>query len=124
MARKKTKAAPTAKTGPLDAGVASAVMAHPEPQELNGVGAEFAAWANEAAGVEVSAQQAAGLLEARRAELEVEVERARRNARVFTARGTLRPARYRHGSEFCPRCARHKDYRKECPQCGHLEMTI
>jgi hypothetical protein len=28
------------------------------------------------------------------------------------------------GSCFCPACKRFKSYRKECPQCGHLEMTV
>ncbi|MGA1792833.1 MAG: hypothetical protein ACMUHM_02680 [Thermoplasmatota archaeon] len=28
------------------------------------------------------------------------------------------------GSCFCPACTRFKSYRKECPFCGHHEMTI
>ncbi len=122
MARKKAKA-PSPVTGPMEAAVASAVMAHPKPTELAATAPEFAAWATEAQRVDMSAQQAGQKLEARRVELEREVERSRRNARVFTPSGRLRPARYRHGSEFCPRCSRHKDFGKECPQCGHVEWT-
>lgn len=28
------------------------------------------------------------------------------------------------GSCFCPRCSRFKNYKKECPHCGHHEMTV
>jgi len=28
------------------------------------------------------------------------------------------------GSCYCPSCARFKNFRKECPFCGHHEMTI
>ena len=30
---------------------------------------------------------------------------------------------YRFGSDFCPECRLFKNYEKECPYCGHLEMT-
>lgn len=103
--------------------MASVVAAHPEAADLKAQAPDFAKWANERLGSSMSPQEAVGALEAHRAALEAEVARSRRNARVFTARGRLRPARYRHASEFCPACARHKDYRKECAHCGHLEWT-
>jgi len=28
------------------------------------------------------------------------------------------------GSCFCPGCSRFKNYKKECPHCGHHEMTV
>ena len=28
------------------------------------------------------------------------------------------------GSCYCPSCARFKNFRKECPFCGHHEMTV
>ncbi|HEX9709954.1 MAG TPA: hypothetical protein VGB42_08340 [Candidatus Thermoplasmatota archaeon] len=125
MARRRAAApAPVLADAPVQAAVASAVVAHPEPDGLRAVAGDFAAWAEEAHGAQVSAQEAGELLEGHRAALEREVGRARRNARLFTRGGTLRPARYRHGAEFCPRCARHKDYRKECPHCGEMELTF
>jgi len=30
---------------------------------------------------------------------------------------------YRYGSAFCGNCYMFKDYEKECPYCGKLEMT-
>ena len=46
-----------------------------------------------------------------------------REAALFAAEGRARPARYRHGSAFCPACGLDKDHRKECGSCGHLEIT-
>lgn len=31
--------------------------------------------------------------------------------------------KYRYGSAFCDNCDMYKDYKKECPYCGSLEMT-
>lgn len=31
--------------------------------------------------------------------------------------------KYRYGSSFCPNCSMYKDYEKECPYCGKLELT-
>ncbi|MBS3781884.1 MAG: hypothetical protein KGY66_03840 [Candidatus Thermoplasmatota archaeon] len=31
--------------------------------------------------------------------------------------------KYRYGSAFCGNCSMYKDYQKECPYCGKLEMT-
>lgn len=31
--------------------------------------------------------------------------------------------KYRYGSSFCPNCSMYKDYEKECPYCGELELT-
>lgn len=31
---------------------------------------------------------------------------------------------YRFGSDFCPNCYMFKNYKKECPYCNYLEMTI
>ena len=55
--------------------------------------------------------------------LEGAAERARREAALFRPGQPLRPVRYRHGSSFCPACGLYKDYHKECPSCGHLELT-
>lgn len=32
--------------------------------------------------------------------------------------------RFKLGSAFCKRCERFKNYKKECPFCGHHEMTV
>jgi hypothetical protein len=35
-----------------------------------------------------------------------------------------RPApKFKLGKPFCPKCTRFKNYRKECPYCGHHEIT-
>jgi len=31
--------------------------------------------------------------------------------------------KYRFGSAFCSNCDMYKDYQKECPYCGDLEIT-
>ncbi len=31
--------------------------------------------------------------------------------------------KYRYGSAFCEDCGMFKDYKKECPYCGSLEMS-
>ncbi|MFW5952788.1 MAG: hypothetical protein ACOCSJ_01355 [Candidatus Natronoplasma sp.] len=31
--------------------------------------------------------------------------------------------KFRYGSAFCGNCSMYKDYQKECPYCGHLEIT-
>ncbi len=41
-------------------------------------------------------------------------------AKLFNKEGTIR--KYRFGSDFCPKCRMFKNYEKECPYCGHLEM--
>lgn len=48
---------------------------------------------------------------------------AKLKARLFTRDGRIRHQRYRHGSAFCSNCGMHKDYKKECPFCGNLEIT-
>ena len=55
--------------------------------------------------------------------LEGAAERARREAALFRPGRPVRPVRYRHGASFCPSCGFYKDYRKECPNCGYLELT-
>lgn len=42
-------------------------------------------------------------------------------ASLFTKEGKVRE--YQFGSDFCPRCKLFKNYEKECPYCGYLEMT-
>lgn len=42
-------------------------------------------------------------------------------AKLFNKDGEVRE--YRFGSDFCPECRLFKNYEKECPYCGHLEMT-
>ena len=32
--------------------------------------------------------------------------------------------KFKLGAPFCQKCARFKNYKKECPFCGHLEMTV
>lgn len=41
-------------------------------------------------------------------------------AKLFNKEGTIR--KYRFGSAFCPKCGMFKNYEKECPYCGYLEM--
>lgn len=43
-------------------------------------------------------------------------------AELFTKEGE--PKENRYGSAFCTRCMMYKDYEKECPYCGSLEMTL
>lgn len=43
-------------------------------------------------------------------------------ALLFTREGT--PKQNRYGSSFCTRCQMYKDYEKECPYCGSLELTL
>ena len=56
--------------------------------------------------------------------LESVENRAVNEARLFSRKGRPRSTRYRHGKPFCPECGMFKDHRKECPLCGHLELTI
>jgi hypothetical protein len=43
-------------------------------------------------------------------------------AKLLTTDGKVR--KYRYGLEFCEKCGMFKNYDKECPYCGHHEMTI
>ncbi|MGM0405053.1 MAG: hypothetical protein ACQEQM_02800 [Thermoplasmatota archaeon] len=43
-------------------------------------------------------------------------------AELFTKEGT--PKKNKFGSAFCKKCMMYKDYEKECPYCGSLEMTL
>ncbi|MFO7791841.1 MAG: hypothetical protein R6W73_02525 [Candidatus Saliniplasma sp.] len=43
-------------------------------------------------------------------------------AKLFTKEGA--PKKNKFGSAFCKRCQMYKDYEKECPYCGSLEMTL
>ncbi len=43
-------------------------------------------------------------------------------AELFTNEG--KPKKNRFGSAFCKNCMMYKDYEKECPYCGSLEMTL
>lgn len=36
----------------------------------------------------------------------------------------LDPGSPKLGSSFCPECGMFKRFRKECPYCGHHEMTV
>ena len=52
------------------------------------------------------------------------VERkAKISATLFTQDGVPRKAKYRSGSDFCGECKLFKNYHKECPYCGKLEIT-
>ncbi len=46
----------------------------------------------------------------------------RMEALLFTRDGE--PKRNRYGNAFCKRCHMYKDYDKECPYCGSLELTL
>jgi hypothetical protein len=48
-------------------------------------------------------------------------ERERLIATLFTKDGELR--KYRFGKAFCAKCGLFKNYEKECPYCGYLELT-
>lgn len=43
------------------------------------------------------------------------------NAILFTKDDKVRD--YKFGSGFCPKCKMFKNYDKECPYCGYLELT-
>lgn len=43
-------------------------------------------------------------------------------AKLFTKEGV--PKKNKFGSAFCQRCGMYKDYEKECPYCGSLEMSL
>ncbi len=47
---------------------------------------------------------------------------SRMEAKLFTRSGESRE--YKYGSAFCGNCNMYKDYKKECPYCGDLEMTL
>lgn len=42
-------------------------------------------------------------------------------AALFTKEGKVKENRY--GSAFCDKCQMFKNYEKECPYCGSLEMS-
>lgn len=54
--------------------------------------------------------------------LEKREKKDRVEAILFTKEGT--PKKNRYGSAFCRRCQMYKDYEKECPYCGSLELTL
>lgn len=43
-------------------------------------------------------------------------------AAIFTKDGDV--PKYRLGAGFCPDCGMFKNYKKECPYCGHHEITL
>ncbi len=43
-------------------------------------------------------------------------------AMLFTKEGT--PKKHKYGNAFCKRCFMFKDFEKECPYCGSLELTL
>ena len=43
-------------------------------------------------------------------------------AKLFTRDDT--PKKNKFGSAFCKKCMMYKDYEKECPYCGSLEMSL
>jgi hypothetical protein len=45
----------------------------------------------------------------------------RLKALLFTKESKARD--YQFGSDFCPKCNMFKNYEKECPYCGYLELT-
>lgn len=58
-------------------------------------------------------------------QLQVEKQNERLNkieAKLFTKE--KEPKKNKFGSAFCGRCGMYKDYEKECPYCGRLEMSL
>ena len=46
----------------------------------------------------------------------------RLEGRLLSRSGKAR--KFRFGRAFCPSCSMFKDYEKECPYCGHHEVTL
>lgn len=61
-----------------------------------------------------------GVFDTKRA-IEAKEKNNQLKALLFTKDDKLRE--YQFGSDFCPKCKMFKNYEKECPYCGHLELT-
>ncbi|MGA1821436.1 MAG: hypothetical protein ACMUIG_02795 [Thermoplasmatota archaeon] len=47
-----------------------------------------------------------------------------RNVDSILFSGNGKPPAFKLGSAFCRDCGMYKNYRKECPYCGHHEVTF
>jgi hypothetical protein len=62
------------------------------------------------------------LVEQAKVEIRSEAVASEMESILFSAE---RPSpKFKLGSPFCPKCTRFKNYKKECPFCGHHEMTL
>jgi hypothetical protein len=62
------------------------------------------------------------LIEKERTSIAVEMKARHMEEDLFSPPAGDRPVKL--GSCFCPTCSRFKNYKKECPHCGHHEMTV
>ena len=73
-------------------------------------------------GNEVPLEGLHALVEQAKIEIKADAVNADMESILFS---TDRPIpRIKLGRAFCEKCARFKNYRKECPFCGHHEMTV
>lgn len=108
----------------VEAAAASLVLAHPRAEELDELAATFAQAMRNRGAAGLTEAAARDLLRQVRTVLDDEREKLMVLARLFAPEGRLREARYRHGSPFCDACGRYKDFAKECPACGVIELTM
>ncbi len=104
--------------------VASYVRANPHAEEWRAHLGELHDYARRSGLPDLPREELDRAVQRHWSALEGAAEKVRREAALFNADRTPRPVRYRHGSGFCPACWIYKDYRKECPSCGHLELTL
>ncbi|MGA1848544.1 MAG: hypothetical protein ACMUHB_04305 [Thermoplasmatota archaeon] len=62
------------------------------------------------------------LVDKERTSIAVEMKARHMEEDLFSPPAGDRPVKL--GSCFCPKCSRFKNYKKECPHCGHHEMTV
>jgi hypothetical protein len=70
----------------------------------------------------ISTKELETLIEKERTSIAVEMKARHMEEDLFSPPVGDRPVKL--GSCFCPRCSRFKNYKKECPHCGHHEMTV
>lgn len=120
MRKKKTEArVPT-----LRSAIVSYVIAQGEKENMAENLPHFRRFLKENGISEVPAERLSRLVETEVRNLESAEKNAGKLARLFSRDGVVRKDKYRHGSAFCSSCGMFKDYRKECPFCGKIEITI
>ncbi len=104
--------------------VASYVASHPRQPELSQGLDDLARYLGARGIRDVSRDELERSVLVHWSRLEWEKELRGREAGLFADHPDPRPVRRRHGQPFCPACGMFKDHRKECPRCGHLELTL
>ncbi len=107
----------------LGSAVTSYVIAHPGPEEREGELDSLRAYLRHKK-MDVPKDRLRGLVKREVRKLESVEAWAEEEIALFSKEERARPANRRHGKPFCPKCGMFKDHSKECPYCGHLELTI